>query len=200
MSFKSLAAVLAIGLGVATSASAATDKFVYETAPGNGAYTFDLEFTVTTADSSPAIGFLVEDFFSVGAFALSSIDSGAISYTVNGVDTAFDNVLAAGQFPFPVGLYDSNDAVFVLGFGSQSLAVGDVVGFSATGLVPSLAAPAPTGGDLTAFLLNNTGDAISERIIIEEHVPAPVPLPASGLLLIAGLGGAAAVARRRKAA
>lgn len=48
--------------------------------------------------------------------------------------------------------------------------------------------------------LTNTGNARVDDIVVDLPNPAPVPLPASALLLLAGVGGLAAVRRRKTAA
>ncbi len=58
-----------------------------------------------------------------------------------------------------------------------------------------------TGGWTTLALTNNGGNqpGISHISLYTTPAPAPVPLPASALLLVAGMGGLAALRRRKKA-
>ena len=75
-----------------------------------------------------------------------------------------------------------------------------VYGFNDDGQVIDVSGNALFQNITSLSFLTNTGNARVDDIVVDVPDVAPVPLPASAALLLAGMGGLAALRRRKKLA
>ena len=157
------------------------------------AATLDFEFSFTggTADGSPLV-------------------TGVVRGLSEGVNAAGSVEITSNTLGYGIGTYTHNSGVF--GLGQFTVTSGQMTSWLFTSLGFLNGAPDVT--DSTLFLsdtdtsvinstfsgLTNSPNSIatagSTRAVFTRLDPAPIPLPASALLLVAGLGGLAMMRRR----
>lgn len=103
---------------------------------------------------------------------------------------------------FQVALWEiTNDGTGTLdlGRGGFRLLSGGRVAQTAAGYLAGLSGPATGQYQLQYYAGTGTQDLVIGTPADQATPPAPVPLPAAGLLMLAGLGGLAAVRKKRNA-
>jgi len=139
----------------------------------------------------PPLGGVYElaSFFGVGGGLLSYEFSVGQDFSANNI--LLDGIIASSGYNAMIMVMDG------LGGGaSKSFSIAAGMSDEAINL-QSLAGPVDLT-DVTSITLAFESPTISSDLVLQEVSLAPIPLPATGLLLIAGLGGVAAL--RRKAA
>lgn len=191
MNLKSLLAGLALGAGAAVMSHAATVTATVDiTASGAGSVGY-VGFTVTQAGrfdiytDGPTIDpvlYLFEDPNS----------NGVVEASESLLDDDDDGCMSSLSFCNRAGAYDNSLIIETLAVGSYVLAVSDFL-FTDLEARSGLNTNDRTG----SVALSISGDRYGTNGGQAEITTAPVPLPAAGVLLLAGLGGLAAFGRRK---
>lgn len=178
-----LSLVFAVGLALfcLTTSDAATVKFE------NGGYDADIEFDVT-AENGFVSGFILTNYFVTGSSNVANYSTGSFELILNGVAQGGRTAFFLGSNPFEDTefFFDFSPTIFV--------SANDILQIRLIDAVPTIS---PSGFATTpgeAFLVNSTFERLSSP---GTDVSAPIPLPTTLPLLLAGIGGLAAMLHRR---
>lgn len=157
-----------------------SDNYAAPTVIGNG---------YETVNGATSVGNL--DFVEFNGLA-SGAQTVSVTFTPASLGTLF---LSSGTLRYSTQPFTSSTS----GTSAGNFSIYDFGLFSSTTQTLSFNLDSAFNGSLFVSLSLALGSPVSYSISIPGNAyVAPVPLPASALLLLAGLGGAGAVARRRK--
>lgn len=189
----------------------ATTAIVALSATGAFATTFEGSFTVSgDAFTDPGLVINVDPDYGTGSFDLDVGESITFDLFTIWTDETFVNFDDTIPQSIDVAFnLTSPEADGVLDGGSRGF--GGIVQFGAVAWDNPLVLEFGNGGEIEFSLSNETfnwglfglgeGEKYGATVqLTAYYTVAPVPLPAAGGLLIAGIGGLAALRRRRKAA
>ncbi len=174
--FKTAAATAAIAI-MPFAASAATVFTQDADLSADVGYSFS--GTTSAGQSGGNFNFTVLEDFSINGFSL----------TASGTSSGTDIENTTYEITDP--LDEESTFGFILTTGTSSFGAAGVEGVTEF-----------SAGDTFSVLFNTAPDAlnpISYTVSFLTEAPAPVPVPAAGLLLLTALGGTAAMRRRKKA-
>jgi hypothetical protein len=200
MSIRALALTAACALALAASAANA-DTYDFSTLPqGTTVTPLTLNGATFTASNDPG-GFTVGPnaglFSTLGSSVLSS---GGVAATLN---IAFSTAQLGISFDVGMGDFlaaNGSDAVTVNTYNGTSLvssqALTPVIPTASGDFYPQGFFSLVTGGPFTSVTISAADGAGAESFAIAELATATVPLPATLWMLLSGLGGGLAFARR----
>lgn len=179
-----LAAAAAMAIA-GSAASAATVNVTFDELSGSSTYTEGgFNFAPINGTSSS----------NCPAAPCAHLNNGA--YNATEVTAVGGGVFSLLSFAFNLNGGGSGNTVYV-----ESNKAGSLLSFASANLSPVNLANNSLFQDITAlrFWKTGGGNAYLDNLSLDVTVPAPVPLPAAGLMLLAGVGGLAAMRRRKTA-
>jgi hypothetical protein len=190
----SAAIVLALGAASASAATVTYSSLVTGQDLGSG-----VQATLTYTQNGTDVDFSLTNTLN----SLATAFIGAIGFTYSGIiPTGFTNLVGSQAVVASLGTQSLSGGGLSIDFGAQfnkangpgRLVNGETALFSIINVDASLF---DFSALKTAIHAQGLADGGSTKYT--SGVPSPVPLPAAGLLMLAGLGGLTALRRRKKA-